>query len=143
MPDMFHKLPPPEMEPKRYNRFKVEFPELFRIPPYFIQSAKKPSWVNGKWQNMDITLIDPIGPSMTEAVMDLIEYCDLMKGGLFSKKPIFSYSIIALDATGVEVEKWIIDVKELLSVDFGDYSYGSGEIQKISIWFKPLKCTLI
>ncbi len=142
MAELMFKVPV-EVEPKRDSRFIVEFPTEFNIESWCIQGATKPLWVNGEWQNIEIELIDPIGPSMSVAIVSLMEFFKKNKPGLFSKKKsLFSINIKSLDPTGVEVEKWTIGIEKLISVDFGSFHYGSDDIQKISIILKPSDCIL-
>jgi hypothetical protein len=148
MAKLFRPLPN-EYMPKIDNLFVVEFPEHFNMPPYFIQSATKPRlinrkwWRGNKWENIEIRTLDPIGPSMTSAVVEFIDYCELNKPGLFSKnRELFEFTIKALDPTGVEVEKWVIGVKNLISVDFGKFDYTSKELQVIKILLEPSYCIL-
>lgn len=134
---------PSKIDIKRDNRFIVEFPKEFGIESYFIQGTTKPMWINGEWQNIQIEFIDPIGPSMSVAIVSLMEFFKKNKPGFFSKKrSLFSINIKALDPTGVEVEKWTIGIEKLISVDFGSYHYGNDDIQKISLILKPSDCTL-
>ena len=142
MAELFRPIPL-HYQPKIDNLFIVEFPEYFNMPPYFIQGVTKPKLEKGKWSNITVETLDPIYPSMTSSVVDLIHFCELNKPSFFSKKRnLFSFSIKALDPTGLEVEEWIIDVKQLVSVDFGDFSYADKEFQKIKLIFKPSDCRL-
>lgn len=148
MADMIIKLPS-QYEPKVSNRFIVEFPEHFNMPPYFIQSVTKPRlinrkwWMGNKWENIEIKTLDPIGPSMTSAVVEFIDFCELNKPSLFSKnRELFEFTIKALDPTGIEVEKWVIGVKKLISVDFGKFDYENKDLQVIKILLKPSYCIL-
>ncbi len=153
MAKLFRAIPIAQ-EPKRNNRFIVEFPEQFNIEPYVIQSTTKPrltftqktfnlfniwkySTVKSTWSNIEMTLFDPIGPSSSAAVVDLIKFCDVNQGDT-----LFSFTIKALDPTGIEVETWTIDVDSLVSVDFGSYDYSKDGLQKITMILKPSDCRL-
>jgi hypothetical protein len=88
MADMFRPVPI-EQEPKRKNRFTLEFPTELGIESYLVQTSAKPSlninkteipymntstFVSGRsvWQEMEITFIDVIGPSTTQKVIEWI-----------------------------------------------------------------------
>lgn len=134
----------PEIEPKTNHRFVVEFPMELNIESYWVQSISKPKMVNGKWENITITFIDLIGPSTSDTIFKLIGYCKKKKPGIFSKKrPLFSIKIKSLDPTGFELEAWTINIEKLIAVDFGDYDYGSDDIQTIQVVLKPLDCRLV
>ena len=142
MAELMFKVPT-EIDVKRDNRFVVEFPKEFGIESYFIQSIKKPSLVNGKWQNIEVSLFDPISPSMTEAVHSVMYFCKKNKLNFFSKKKcLFEIIIKGLDPTGVEVERWSVGIKEIVSIDFGSYDYAEDGIQSIRLEFKTSDCRL-
>ena len=153
MATLLFKTPVP-VQPKMDNRFIVEFPEQFNIEPWVFQSITKPritlkektfnffniwkySTVKSTWSNIEMTMLDPIGPSSSAAIKDLIEFCDVNQGDT-----LFSFTIKALDPTGIEVETWTIDVESLVSVDFGSYDYSKDGIQKITMILKPSDCRL-
>lgn len=135
---------PTEIEPKRDSRFSVEFPIELNIESYLVQSISKPKLVNGKWENITTTLLDVVHPSTSDTIFKLIDYCKKNKSGIFSKKkPLFTIKLKSLDATGFELEAWYINIEKLISVDFGNYDYGSNDIQKIKVVLKPLDCRLV
>lgn len=134
------------LEIKRENRFIVEFPKEFDIESWLVRSISRPHFKNNKWENIEMTFMDPIGPSTSERLFKLIN--KYKKKGLFSflKKDIFTFQIQSLDPVGQVVETWSVDVKELVSVDFGKYDYGvkdEDSLQIIKMILKPSNCTLI
>lgn len=142
MKNIFKPIPK-EFEPKRDNRFVVEFPESFEIAPWIIQSITMPKLTNDKWENIELSMMDPIGPSASKSTIKLIDFCKKNKPGFFKKnKNLFTISISLLDATGVGVEKWTIDIKELISVDFGNLDYREATLKTVKIILKPGDCRL-
>lgn len=142
MPDMFKLMPLPN-EPKRNNRFVVEFPKEFDIESFVIQSITKPKWNNGKWDNIEIAMLDLIDPSTSHRVMKLIDLKNKIKTGFFSKrKNLFSLYLKSLDPTGAEIEEWVIDVQDLIYVDFGNLNYGNDGIPSIKLVLKVSNCKL-
>lgn len=147
-------------EPKRNNRFIVRFPSEFGIEPLTVQKINRPKInfkpkelnimnqtqfisSNFEWSNFEIELIDFIGPSTSSGVYNLIDFCqDHIKYNVIEDF-LFSFSIEALDPVGVVIEKWIIYVKELLEVDFGNYDYSDDSLQKIKITLKPFDCKIL
>lgn len=116
-------------EPKKENRFFLKFPEELGIKNYFVSEFNRPVY---NLNNYDVTfdpfkvvLYDPIGPSTTQIVMDLIR-----------KKPIFNCKIEMLDPVGTVVEEWEILNCKITKVDFGVLSYKSNEPVKITLWFE-------
>lgn len=134
-------------EPKKTNRWAVIFPSIFRIEPWVINSTQRPSViVDGdtfKINPISFVFLDPIGPSTTQRLMDIIRACpnniellqkdssleliEVLKNG-------FDYDLEMLDPTGVTVEKWTISNCEIISVDFSDLNYSDSE---------PIKCKMI
>lgn len=160
---------PMEQEPKRNNRFVVEFPTEFGIESFLVQSVTRPKLtisqveipymntsynIAGKhsWEDFTITLIDVIGPSTTQGVMNMIMHCKTQKLNFlkeelegnsdFRNRILFTFSIKSLDPTGVEVEIWTVDVEELLAVDFGNCNYSDSSLQMITVKLKPHRCRL-
>ena len=64
---------PKPWEPKKNNRFLVNFTEGFGIEVWTINSISKPKYIDGKWGNMLITFRDPIGPSVSEALFKFLK----------------------------------------------------------------------
>lgn len=151
------KLAPMEQEPKRKNRFVVEFPNEFEIKSYLVQkiNGSKVISVNKeikdedgfpsnivtsyKWDNFTIELIDVIKPSTSQAVMNMVKHCNDKLGDTIK----FTFHISILNPIGDEIEKWAIQVKELKEVNFGDLDYEIGEIKKIKVILVPAECTLL
>ena len=88
MATMFRPVPV-EQEPKRKNRFVLEFPSELGIESFNVQTSGKPTieigsteiqymntstFVAGryKWAAIDIEFIDVIGPSTTQKVMEWV-----------------------------------------------------------------------
>ena len=86
MADMLLKMPL-QFEPLRKNRFILRFPADLGIQEWTLVSAKRPSinqnateiqflntstWVLGRytWDDINVVLRDPIGPSTSQAVME-------------------------------------------------------------------------
>ena len=160
MADMFRPVPI-EQEPKRNNRYSLEFPTELGIASYLVQTTDKPkleiesteipymntsSWVSGryKWQPMTIKFIDVIGPSTTQTVMEWVNlHAESATGrmgyAIGYKKNL---SLIALDPTGVEVEKWSLIGCQITSFETGSYDYGNDELAEVVITIQPDKCLL-
>ena len=129
-------------EPKRKNRFIVEFPHCFRIESYVVQKISKPkiNFINNDfvWENIEMELIDIISPSTTAGLYNMIEHCKENS----EQETLFSFFLSDLDPTGTCVQNWIIDVKELVSVDFGERNYDNGSVQICKIILKPQRCRI-
>lgn len=148
MKNNLEKIKPFQYEYKRINRFMVEFPEELGLESWMVQNISKPKFENNKWQNIEIDFIDPIGPSASQKLHELIRLNNNKKFQILDlfkkhKKPIFEFTILALDPTGVEVEKWIICVKAILYVDFGKFDYNNDNITHLKMILKPLDCVLL
>ena len=133
-------------EPKKMNRFLIVFPEYFKIPSWVISGASRPSMKlvtkkifgfelvkSFKWDDLVIKLRDPIGPSTTQSLMELV-HPDLKNKHKVKEK--FSLQIEMLDPTGVVVEKWHLDNCEFKSIDFGELSYDNDSVVTCTLTIK-------
>lgn len=145
----FNKMMFNSFEPKMKNRFILEIDGL---DAYTIKTAKRPSiqfetvvidHINikrklqgkGEWQNIDLTLLDPIVPSAAQKVMEWVRsghesltgrrgYAD------FYKKNI---KIKVFGPPGDVVEQWDIKGAFIESADFGELDWSSNDPNEISL----------
>lgn len=136
-------------EPKMKNRFILS---INGLDAYTIKTAKRPSiqfetvtidHINikrklqgkGEWQNIDITLLDPIVPSAAQKVMEWVRsghesltgrrgYAD------FYKKNI---TIKVFGPPGDVVEQWELKGAFIESADFGELDWSSNDPNEISL----------
>lgn len=136
-------------EPKMQNRYIME---IDGIPSYLIKTAARPSinfetitldHINikrklqgkGEWQDISITLYDPIVPSGAQAVMEWVRlghesitgrrgYAD------FYKKDITFYM---LGPVGDKVEQWTLKGALIVSADFGTLDFASNDVSEIAL----------
>lgn len=120
-------------EPKKTNRWIVKFPSKFNIREYIIQRINKPKFIDGEWSNFNITIINIVSGSPEPGVYKMIN-TQPIDGSLFK------FTIQDLDPTGEVVGEWEVNVSEVISVDFGDLSFESDEIQKIELVLKAKNC---
>ena len=133
------KLNVTQYEPKRNNRFLVEFPEQFNVQQWSIQKINKPKFSDGEWENIKIEFVDPIAPSTSQSLFKIVEF---LKTNVNDSKTLFDIKIKSLDPTGVEVEEWIVNVEKVLTISFGELDYGDDKIQQPYLILKPLDCIL-
>jgi hypothetical protein len=145
----FDKMFYTNFEPKMKNRYVME---IENIPSYLVKAANRPSiqfepivldHINvkrklkgkGDWQDITITLYDPIVPSAAQAVMDWIRlghesitgrdgYAD------FYKKDITFYM---LGPVGDKIEQWTLKGAFISQANFGDLSFDSNEPATIEL----------
>lgn len=160
MADMFRPVPV-EQEPKRKNRFTLEFPTELGIESYLVQTSGKPSmeitateiqymntstWVAGryKWNTIDISFIDVIGPSTTQKIMEWVRLHAESATGRMGYAIGYKKNLVlkALDPTGVEVEKWTLIGCIISSAKFDDFDYGADDVAKVTITIQPDRCLL-
>ena len=136
-------------EPKMKNRYIME---IDGIQSYLIKAANRPSinfetitldHINikrklqgkGEWQDITITLYDPIVPSGAQQVMEWVRlghesitgrrgYAD------FYKKDIDFYM---LGPVGDKIEQWKLKGAFLTTVNFGDVAFDSNEPATIEL----------
>ena len=129
--DMFYT----NFEPKMKNRFIME---IDGIPSYLIKTANRPSiqfetvtldHINvkrklkgkGEWQDVEISLYDPIVPSGAQAVMEWVRLSHESLTGRdgyadFYKKDV---DIYMLGPVGDKIENWKLKGAFILSANFG------------------------
>jgi hypothetical protein len=154
----FDKMFYTNFEPKMKNRWILE---VDGIPSYLIKTAARPSITfetvvmdhinikrklqgKGEWQDISLTLYDPIVPSGAQAVMEWIRlghesitgrrgYAD------FYKKDIDIYS---LGPVGDKVEQWKIKGAFIQSANFGDLDWASNDPFSIELTISMDYCIL-
>ena len=142
---MFYK----NFEPKMGNRFIME---INGIESYLIKTAARPTFTSevveldhinvkrklkgkGEWQDITITLYDPIVPSGAQAVMEWIRlghesitgrdgYAD------FYKKDVDFY---LLGPVGDKIEQWKLKGAFISQANFGDLAFDSNEPATIEL----------
>jgi len=160
MADMFRPVPI-EQEPKRKNRFVLEFPTELGIESYLVQTSGKPSlsinkteipymntstFVAGRsvWQTLEVKFIDVIGPSTTQKIMEWVRLHFESATGRMGYAIGYKKNLVlkALDPTGVEVEKWTLIGCQIESAAFDDYDYGADDVSTVTITIQPDRCIL-
>lgn len=145
----FDKMFYTNFEPKMKNRYVME---IDNIPSYMIKAAARPSiqfepitldHINikrklqgkGEWQDITITLYDPIVPSGAQRVMEWVRlghesitgrrgYAD------FYKKDIDFYM---LGPVGDKIEQWKLKGAFITTANFGDVAFDSNEPATIEL----------
>ena len=133
MDDFLKKMPIP-YEPMKKNRWLVKFSEPFsEIQMWWINKASRPTYTleSKSWDNMVISLVDPIGQSTSKIILDAIREL-----GKDSSKSNIKFALEMLDPTGVMVETWVIE-GDLILVDFGELSYDLDESCEIKLHISP------
>ncbi len=136
-------------EPKMKNRFILEIEGL---DAYTIKTAKRPSiqfetvtidHINikrklqgkGEWQNLELTLLDPIVPSAAQKVMEWVRtghesltgrrgYADFYKRNI---------KIKVFGPPGDVIEQWDVRGAFIESADFGELDWSSNDPSEISL----------
>ena len=136
-------------EPKMKNRFIME---IGGIPSYLIKTANRPNiqfeavtleHINlkrklkgkGEWQDLEITLYDPIVPSGAQAVMEWVRTSHESLTGRdgyadFYKKDI---DIYMLGPVGDKIENWKIKGAFILNAQFGELDWQSNDPAEITL----------
>jgi hypothetical protein len=127
-------------EPKYCNKYLVEFPEEFQFVRWCVTNINKPKFTNGEWENIKLEFTDPIGPSTSQSLYRVVEY--LIKKKNSGDNSMFDIKIQSLDPTGVVIDEWIIKIKEILTINFGDLDYQNNDILKPYLIIKPRYCEL-
>lgn len=154
MADLLTKMPL-QFEPLRQNRFIIRFPADLGIQEWTLVSAKRPSinqtateiqflntstWVLGRytWDDINVTLRDPIGPSTSQAMMEWIrlgtESVTGRQGYAAGYKR--NLELDMLDPNGVVASKWILVNAFVTNCDFGNLSMSDDSLAEITATIK-------
>lgn len=152
---------PIEYEPLRKNRFLLRFPSDLGIQSWWVASTSRPTitmgeteipfintstWVVGRyiWEQLSVTLRDPIGPSASQAVMEWIRLASESVTGRQGYAVAYKRDLILemLDPTGVVVSQWIIKNAMPVVGNFGDLSYDDDALATIELTIRPDYCIL-
>jgi hypothetical protein len=150
---------PVDFEPKRKNRFILEFPTELGIEVWKVMSATKPKleinpvevhWINtvnyvagkGKWAAIDIEFIDTQGPSTSTQLMEWVRLEFESLTGRMGYAAGYKKTLIlkSLDPTGVEIEKWELRECMITNIDFGDNNHEDDGLQTVKITVQPFMC---
>jgi hypothetical protein len=151
MSDMLTKIPL-VYEPLRKNRWLLRFPSDLGIQEWTLESASRPkisqksveieflntsTYVLGRytWDSIQVTLRDPIGPSMSQAVMECVRLESESLSGRQGYAAGYKRDIELdlLDPTGVVVQKWILKNAWASDVDFGTLAMSDDGLATISL----------
>lgn len=151
MSDLLLKMPL-NYEPLRKNRWLLRFPADLGIQEWWCQSAKRPSikqegkeipFINAatyvvgnyRWDEIQVTLRDPIGPSASQAVMEWVRLHSESVTGRQGYAAGYKRDVELemLDPTGVVVSKWVLKNTMVTAADFGDLDYSSDDLSTIQI----------
>jgi hypothetical protein len=136
-------------EPKMKNRFIMEWAG---VPGYLVKTANRPTiqfekvtldHINikrqlkgkGEWQDVEITLYDPIVPSAAQAVMEWVRLSHESLTGRdgyadFYKKDINLYM---LGPVGDKIEQWTLKGAFISQANFGDLDFSSNDPATITL----------
>lgn len=139
-------------EPLRKNRWLLRFPADLGIQEWTLESASRPkisqksveieflntsTYVLGRytWDSVQVTLRDPIGPSMSQAVMEWVRLESESLSGRQGYAAGYKRDIELdlLDPSGVVVQKWILKNAWASDVDFGSLQMSDDGLATISL----------
>lgn len=158
--DLLSRMPL-EYEPLRNNRFLLRFPSDLGIQEMWVASTSRPTitmdateiqflntstWVVGRylWEELTITLRDPIGPSASQAVMEWVRLHSESVTGRQGYALSYKRDLVLqmLDPTGTAVSQWIIKNAMIVSASGGDLSYDDASLSTWTITVRPDYCIL-
>lgn len=160
MSDLLLKMPI-DYEPLRKNRFLLRFPSDLGVQEWWVSSTSRPhitmgeteipflntsTWVVGryKWETINITLRDPIGPSASQAVMEWVRLHSESVTGRQGYAVAYKRDLILemLDPTGTAVSQWILKNCQVNDANFGDLAYNDDGLAEITLQIRPQYCIL-
>ena len=143
-------------EPKYANRFIMYISGTgATIPSHIIKASAKPSMTNGeitldminidrkvkgksRWNDITITLYDPIVPSGAQAVMEWVRkhHESLTGRDGYSSEYKQDITFKSLSATGEFIEEWTLMGAFILDTNFGSADWGTEEVIQIEMTLK-------
>ena len=145
-------------EPKVANRFIMY---IDGIPSYMVKSVSSPSFTDGvikldhintyrkirgkrEWQNMTLSLYDPITPSGAQAVMEWarLGYESVTGRAGYSDFYKKDVTLNSLGPVGDIVGEWIIKGAFVKSSNFGQYDWSASEAINITLTLSMDFCVL-
>ena len=141
-----------DWEPKYTNRFIMYIGD---IPTYIIKAAARPSLTNGeivldhinverklkgktRWQDLSITLYDPIVPSGAQAVMEWVRlhHESLTGRDGYSTQYKKDIRFNSLSPTGEIIEEWLLKGAFIADSNFGTMDWTTEESVQIELTLK-------
>tara|TARA_Y100000310_G_scaffold330285_1_gene401673 strand:- start:2405 stop:2899 length:495 start_codon:yes stop_codon:yes gene_type:complete len=138
-------------EPKLQNRYVFQLQEM-GIPAFMVKAGNRPAisfdevelhhmnvkhYVKGKatWDELEITLYDPVVPSAAQAVMEWIRLSHESVTGRDGYKDFYKkdVTINVLGPVGDKVEQWDLKQAWIKSANFGTLAFDSNEPVDITV----------
>ena len=139
-------------EPKVANRFIMY---IEGIPAYLIKASGRPGITfgdvvidhinverklkgKGRWDDVSITLYDPVVPSAAQAVMEWVRLSHESVTGRDGYSDFYKKDITfnALGPVGDKVEEWTLKGAYIGDANFGDMDWASEDAMMISLTLK-------
>lgn len=152
---------PIQYEPKRKNRFFLRFPDNM-IDVWKVQTVGAPTidqnsvtieylntkrYVVGKfeWQTLDITFLDPIGPSTSQQLMEWVRlHSESLTGRQgYAAGYMKTLTLEPIDPTGIVVSKWILENCMITNFSADGFDQGDDGLTMPSITVQPQRCVLV
>jgi len=97
-----------------------------------------------EWNEINLVLVDPVTPDGARATTLLLQNMGYLgplnatspTPSVPSKTSAFQVVIAQIDATGDEIEKWVLKNAILTKLSFGDLDYGSEDLSEITMTFR-------
>lgn len=86
-----------------------------------------------------MVFLDPIGPSVSDGLYNIV---NLLKTNTSNDEKLFDIKIDSLDPTGFVIETWIVEVENVLTINFGELDYTVNEVEKPYMTLKIKNCIL-
>jgi len=141
-----------DWEPKYTNRFIMYMGD---IPTYIIKAAARPSLTNGevildhinverklkgktRWQDISVTLYDPIVPSGAQSVMEWVRlhHESLTGRDGYSTQYKKDIRFNSLSPTGEIIEEWLLKGAFIADSNFGQMDWSTEESVQIELTLK-------
>ena len=148
-------------EPKRVNRFVLEFPTELGFESWQVQTSGRPAFkqnavavemmnttfhVAGKytWDPITITFMDTIGKSAGQTTIEWVRLSSESITGRQGYAAGYMKNIVLkdVDPTGVEIGKWVLYNCMITEASWGENNLGEDGLQMVSITVQPQYCIM-
>ena len=128
-------------EPKVQNRFIMY---IDAIPSFMIKNTYRKIRGKRNWENMDMTLYDPITPSGAQAVMDWarLSYESVTGRAGYSDFYKKDLTLNVLGPVGDVVSEWVIKGAFITNMAQGSFDWATSDVAELSITVAMDYCVL-
>lgn len=97
-------------------------------------------FADGKWEEITLTLCNSTPSLVSDGMFKMIK---ISESNERDNGVLFRFYINSIDPTGLVVDKCLVSVEDIISIDFGELDYGNSDTQTIVLKLKISDCAFI